>query len=363
MAINSFKKYFSYFSKPQTFAVDVNNSDLKVFQIERKGDDDIICGWSKKFLPQGVVVDFEVQKTDEFVTILKEALNEAAGKKIRGKSVIVSVPEDKVFLRLIKLPLMEKEEVKEAIQWELESNIPISVEEVYFDWQIVKKEAKNMDILVAATPKRVVDSILTSFEMAGLTVTVLEADSVATERSVLDADEKEVVLVADIGIDGTAYFVYREGYPVFSSSSSISGKLFTDVVSKEFGIDVKKAENYKTKIGLGSNKKEREEALRIFKPILSNLIQELNRTIDFYNENLLINDKKIEKIILVGGGSSLKGLVSYVALHLKKDVVQGDPWKNVKFKRQIPPISQEKAQSYITAIGLALRGSEDEYFD
>ncbi len=363
MAENSFKKYFSYFSKPQTFAVDVNNSDLKVFQIEKRRNKDIICGWSKKFLPQGIVVDFEVQKTEEFVSILKDALNEAAGKRIKGKSVIVSVPEDKIFLRLIKLPLMKKDEVKEAIQWELESNIPISVEEVYFDWQIVKKETKTMDVLVAATPKRVVDSIIKSFEMAGLSVSVIEADSVATERSVLGADEKGAVLVVDIGIDGTAYFVYREGYPVFSSSSSISGKMFTDIVSKEFGIEKNKAENYKTKIGLGANKQERERSLRIFKPILSNLIQELNRTIDFYNENLLIDDKKIEKIILVGGGSSLKGLVSYVALHLKKDVIQGDPWKNVQFKKQIPPISKEKAQSYITAIGLALRGCEDEYYN
>ena len=363
MSGNSFKKYFSYFSKPQTFAVDVNNSDLKVFQIERKGKKDIVCGWSKKFLPQGVVVDFEVRKTDEFVAILREALDEAAGRKIKGKSVIVSVPEDKVFLRLIKLPPMEESEVEEAIQWELESNIPISIEEVYFDWQIVKKESKSIDVLVAATPKRVVDSILTSFEMAGLSVSVLEADSVATKRSVLGEDEKDAVLVVDIGIDGTAYFVYRDGYPVFSSSSSVSGKLFTDVVAKEFGIETKKAENYKTKIGLGSNKSEREESLKIFKPILSNLIQELNRTIDFYNENLLIENKKIEKVILVGGGSSMKGLVSYVALHLKKEVVQGNPWKNVKFEKQIPPISQEKAQSYITAIGLALRAVEDENFN
>jgi type IV pilus assembly protein PilM len=360
---HSFKKYFSYFSKPQIFAVDVNNSDLKIFQIQRKGKKGITCGWSKKFLPQGVVVDFEVQKTDEFVAILKEALDEAFGKKIKGKSVIVSVPEDKVFLRLIKLPLMKKEEVKEAILCELESNIPISIDEVYFDWQIVAEEAKTMDILVAATPKRVVDSIITSFELAGLSVTVLEADSIATERSVLGPNEKDAVLVADIGIDGTAYFVYREGYPVFSSSSSISGKLFTDIVSKEFGMETKKAEHYKTKIGLGSNKQEREEALKIFKPILANLIQEINRTADFYDENLAINNKKIEKVILVGGGSSLKGLVSYVALHIKKEVVQGDPWKNVQFEKQIPPISKEKAQSYITAIGLALRASEDEYFD
>ena len=66
------------------------------------------------------------------------------------------------------------------------------------------------------------------------------------------------------------------------------------------------------------------------------LIQEINKTITFYDENLAIDDKRVEKVVLVGGGSNLKGLVSYVALYLKKDVAQGDPWKNLRFKKQIP---------------------------
>lgn len=360
---NSFKKYFSYFSKQQTFAVDINNSDLKIFQIECGKNKDIIRGWSRKVLPPGVVVDFEIQKLDEFVAVLKEALSEVSAKKIKGKSVIVSVPEGKVFLRIIKLPLMKDGEVEEAIHWEVESHIPIAIDDVYFDWQIVKKGSKDMDVLVAATPKRVVDSLLVAFESVGLTVSALESDSVATKRSVLGADENEAVLVADIGIDGTSYFVYKDGYPVFSSSSSISGKLFTDAVSKEFGMELKRAEHHKTKIGLGSNKKERTESLKIYKPILLNLIQEMSKTIDFYDEKLAVDDKKIEKVIMVGGGSNLKGLVSYVALHLKKEIVQGNPWNNVRFNKQIPPISKEEAQSYITAIGLALRGCKNEYFN
>lgn len=345
------------------FAVDVNNSDLKVFQIECKEDKDIIRGWSKKVLAPGVVVDFEIQKVDEFVEVLKSALDEISGKGVKGKSVVVSVPEDKVFLQVIKLPLMEEKEVQEAIHWELESHIPISVDEVYFDWQIVDRGKKDMDVLVAATPQKVVDSLIMAFEVAGLNVSVLEADSVATRRSVLGDEDKDPVLVVDIGIDGTAYFVYDKGYPVFSSSSSISGKMFTDVVSKEFGIELKKAENYKTRVGLGSNKQERDEALRIYKPILSNLIQEMNKTISFFEDNLASDNKKVEKVIMVGGGSNLKGLISYIALHLKKDVVQGNPWSNVRFKKQIPPISKGKAQSFITAIGLALRGCKDEYLN
>jgi len=363
MAKKSFKRYFSYFFKPQMFAVDVNNSDLKIFQVECGNDKDVVRGWSKKVLAPGVVVDFEIQKIDEFVAVLKDALSEISSKKIKGRSVVVSVPEDKVFLQVIKLPLMKEKEVREAIHWELESHIPISIDEVYFDWQIVGRNAKDMDILVAATPQKVVDSLITAFEMAGLTVSVLEADSVATRRSVLDKDEKEPVLVVDVGIDGTAYFVYDKGYPVFSSSSSISGKLFTDVVSKEFGIELNKAENYKTKVGLGSNKQEREEALKIYKPILSNFIQEMSKTISFFENNLTTDDRKIGKVIMVGGGSNLKGLISYAAIHLKKDVVQGNPWKNVRFNKQIPSISRSEAQSYITAIGLALRGCKNEYFD
>ncbi len=357
MNLATIKQCASYLSGQRIFGVDINNKDVKIFQVEqnKKGKYKIV-GWGKRLMPKNVIEDFEVKDIKKFTEILKEVLEQETAKKIKGSLVVLSVPEDKVFLRILTVPLMDEEEVAEAIKWEVEGNIPIALDEVYYDWQIVEKGEKEMKVLVAATPRKIIDSLVESFERLGLHACFLEADSMATGRNLLPKDESEPVLVVDVGIEGTGYFVYHNGYPVFSSSGSISGQMFTDVVAKHYGMEWDKAEHYKTKVGLGSSKKEREEALKLYSPLLTTLIQEVEKTIIFYNENLSADPKKcVEKIIFCGGGSNLKGMLPYLAIHLKRQVIQGNPWQNLELVKGIPPISKEEAQSYVTVIGLALK--------
>ncbi|MEA1925773.1 MAG: type IV pilus assembly protein PilM [Patescibacteria group bacterium] len=358
MKFSTIKHCLACFSKPRIFNVDINNKDMKIFQIEQKKNRHKVIGWAKKKFPRGVIDDFEVKDKDKFVEVLGEALASNTARKIKGSVVALSIPENKVFLRILDIPVMTEKEAAEAIKWEVEGNIPISIDEVYYDWQIVKKEGKKMKVLIAASPRRIIDSLIEAFEHADLRVCILEADSIAVERSLLPQNENDPILVVDIGIEGTGYFVFYNGYPVFSSSGYISGQMFTDAVAKYYEIEWDKAEHYKTKVGLGSNRKEREEALCFYSPLLTTLIQEIEKTINFYNENLSGNSKKeVRKVILCGGGSNFKGLLPYLAIHLKRQVAQGNPWENIKLAKEIPPISKEEAQSYITVIGLALKSS------
>lgn len=95
----------------------------------------------------------------------------------------------------------------------------------------------------------------------------------------------------------------------------------------------------------------------IFEAILLDLIKEITKTIDFLNENLFLEEKnkKIDRIILCGGGSNLKGLSSYLTVKLKQQVIQSNPWINFSFVEKIPPISKQKSQGFAPTIGLTLR--------
>jgi len=363
------KKQIALLSSLQSFGVDFNNDFLKVLQIKEKKGEHEISGWNSVKIPKGVVENFEIKKADEFVKVLESAIRNAQGK-IKGRAVVVCIPENKVFTRVITMPKMSKEEIKEAIHWEIESNIPISIEEAYYDWQIIDGDSKNNQVLSVATPKKVIDNYLEVFGQADFIVSAFEPVSTATGRSVLDPKDKAATLVLDIGLDGTGYAIFKNGFPVFTSSGSVTGKLFTDAVANYFGIDWKKAESYKVKIGLGSNKREKEESLAIYGSLLSLLLEELEKTIHFFENQIIKEDgisakeskdeNSVTKILLCGGGSNLKGLASFLALNLKKPVVQANPWQNVNFKEKLPLISKEEAQGYITAIGLALRDYQKE---
>ena len=79
------------------------------------------------------------------------------------------------------------------------------------------------------------------------------------------------------------------------------------------------------------------------------------KTIDFYGE-MSKQSQSVNKIILCGGGSNMKGLAEYLNQRIKKEVVLGSPWINLNLGSGLPVINKEISVRYATAIGLALRG-------
>ena len=69
-----------------------------------------------------------------------------------------------------------------------------------------------------------------------------------------------------------------------------------------------------------------------------------------------IKKRKISKIILCGGESTLAGLPEFLSYELKMKVELGNPWVNaVSFEDYIPEIERRDSLAYSTVIGLALR--------
>lgn len=360
--ISFFTDYLS-FKSPKAFGVDFNNDTIKVLQLEHVGNHHKIIGWNKKNMPKGVINNFEITQADKLLEVFIDCIREAKGK-IKGNSIVLSVPENKVFIRIITIPVMEQEEAYESVKWETESNIPIAIDEVFFDWQIVEKGKDNMKVLVLACPKKVVENYIQTFEKVGFNVVALEAESIATGRCVLEEKDSSSTIIIDMGSISTSYAIYQKGFPVFASSSSISGKMITDCIAKGLGAQPDKAESLKIKTGLGVKNKEDTQMMTILQPILANLVSEIQRAINFYEERMITKpEEKVEKIILCGGGSNLKGLVSYLTINLKNMVTHANPWGNMHLGGNLPPISMEDAQGFITAIGLALRAQEYEDYD
>ncbi len=353
----------------KAFGVDFNGRTLRIMQLKKDGKNKKMSGWVEKRIPQGIMESMLIVKKDEFKTFFIDTLKQSKGR-IKGSRVIVSIPENKVFTRIIKIPLMDEREAEESVRFETEANIPISVDEAYFDWQIVQKRKEDMDILIVASPMKIIDNYLESFEVAGYQVVAFEPKSISTGRSVIDSSDEEHVLVVDMGLENTSFAIYERGFPIFTSSGSVSGKMLTDMIMKNKGLAIEKAESYKVKIGLGSTPEEKQESFAILEPVLITFVDEIKRALNFFNETLAIqrsdasnNKLKINKIILTGGGANLKGLSSYLSINLQETIEQSNPWINVRFKEDVPPVSKEDSQGFSTVIGLALRAQKYESYN
>lgn len=355
------KKIIDFFPPP--FGLDLSDLSLKIVWLKREGGTDSIASFGSINLPVGAIVDGEILKEDVVVEAVKELLRKSGPGKIHTNRVVCSLPETKAFLRILALPKMGLEEAKEAVKWEIEANIPLSLDQVYYDWQILPRaftsEKDKMNVVVVAVARSMVDQFRGILERAGLDVVGLETESIAQARSLLsEAESEKTTLIVDLGDRRTSFLIAVGNIPVFTSSVPLSSQLMTDAIAKGMGLSFDAAEKLKVTTGLGSLALPSPQ-LKAVRPILENLAAEIERSIDFYFTSLGYSDR-IDSVILCGGGANTHGILPYLSKRLKQNIEYGDPWVNMRLGGNLPLIERKRSVQYSTAIGLALR-SLDEY--
>ncbi len=344
---------------PRPFGLDLSDLSLKAVFLDEEGDRDRIVSYGAVNLPLESVSDGKILKEDAVIAGVKTLLETSGPGKIRSRRVFCSLPETKAFLRIVSLPVMDKREVSEAIRWEIEANIPLSLDQVYYDYQLldrnVTREQGKMSILVVAVARSVVDQFVSALEAAGLEVVGFETESIAQARILLPEETSDVTtLIIDIGDRRTSFLIALGNIPVFTSSIPLSSQMITDSIAKGMKIPFEDAERIKITEGIGSQTKG-DPLFRMVEPVLSSLTAEMERSVDFYL-NTLRYSSAVDKVILCGGGSNMRGILPYLARKLGKPVEFGNPWVNLRIGKSIPVISKKQSVQYSTALGLALRG-------
>ncbi len=341
---------------PELFGLDLSDLSIKVVQLKKKGKYSEIVGMAQANIPQGTIVDSVIIKPEVVVEGIHKAVKAA---NIAIKDVYCSLPESKAFLRIISIPQMTQGEAAEAIKWEMEANIPMAIDQVYYDWQILPEELhktpEKMSILVVAIARTVVDQLMSVIEDAGLEVRGFEVESMAQSRSLLASGSSKTTMIVDIGDRRTSFLIVVGDVPVFTSSIPLSAETMTDVISKGLGVSYAEAEKVKFEHGIGSVLKN-DHIFQAVKPVIQSFVQEINKSINFYLTGLKYSDS-VDTIILCGGGARMKGLIPYLSRSLNRKIELGDPWANTTFK-SLPPVDREISAQYVTAIGLASQTHE-----
>ncbi|MFH1036755.1 MAG: type IV pilus assembly protein PilM [Patescibacteria group bacterium] len=364
--------------KPEAFGLDISDFSLKIVKLKKKKKFLSLSSFGEKEIKPGIISEGEIKDGKALSGIIKDALRGISGSKLGTKYVIVSLPEEKSFLQVIQLPKMKEEEIGKAVYFEAENYVPMPIDQVYLDYQIVpalRNHLDHLDVLIAALPKKTVDPYLGCLKSAGLKPLVFEIESQAIARSLVDKElTASPVLIIDFGATRTSFIIFS-GYSLkFTSSLPISSKGLTEAISRNLKMDMEKAEDLKIKYGLedkiklkaGGGKeasKERSEVFESLIPSLTDLIEQIKKYLDYYqthslHDHMPPNNRGVSKILLSGGGSNLKGLADFLSLELKLPVELANPWINILPKplKEVPGLPFDKSLGFATALGLALRG-------
>lgn len=348
-----------FFASTTAFGLDISDFALRIVDLERKRGKFILNSFNEVKVPAGDIVEGEIKNPKRVSELINQLIKTARGEKNLKKEVVSVLPETKTFIKLIEVKNTAPENLSSVIKEELKKHIPLDIEEVYLDWQVISSGKGSIKVLTGVAPKNIVDSYLTILRQIDLIPLVLEIEAAAITRALTSEDDNKAKILIDIGAARTGLIVFDQKVVQFTVSLPISGEKITQEISETLKLDYKKAE--KAKFVCGLDKTKCKGALRkILFGTMDNLIAEINKTISFY-KNHFPAGHEISEMILCGGGAYLLKIDKYLNHRLDLPVSSGNPLqflqkdnlKQIKF-----PIN--KSLSYTTAIGLALRGTQKD---
>lgn len=352
--------------KLPAFGLDFSDRSVKVVQFCKAFEDLKLRSYNKRELPEGIVVGGEIKDTQALIREIKTTMKEAKPYPITSKEVVLSLPESKCFIKVIKMPIkMDIKEIEETIRFKAEEYFPLAADEMCLDWHVldttecpISSKGNCTEILVAVAPKEFVNSYLEVVDGAGLLPVVFEAESVATVRALLKNQQQigQSVMIIDLGSDRTSFIFYKHPTLRFTQSIPISGENLTQAIAKALKINFKKAEKLKCFVGLSRDSEEGERVYEIISPQMEDLVSSAKKSIDYYNDYLGVSSEPNLKIIICGGGANLRGIDSYLSLKLRLPVDLISPWRGMypKDMGKDGPVFYVESLFYTTALGLAL---------
>jgi len=357
--------------EPEIFGMDINDLFLRIVKMKKRGRAFIITSFNEVAISPGVVKEGVVQDREALVKLIKDGCRQVKGEKLGTKYVIAALPEEKSFSQVIQMPKMTLPELKSAVPFQAENYIPLPIDKVYLDFQVINPHRQNedsshLDLLINAIPKPIVDSYILCFNEAGLVPCIFEVESQAIVRALVK-EEKEMppTIFIDFGRTKTSFIIFSGGAIRFTSSIAISSNHLTRAIADRLALSFEEAEGLKIEYGLENKETAKGNIMRIMIPVIDDLMAQVKKYINFYyghvfHDGYILSDRKIEKIILCGGGANLKKMPDFVSAELKIPVEIGNPLVNISLQPSgLGLIPVQKGLSFTAALGLALRGVSD----
>lgn len=352
MSQNSFKNLLG---------LDISDYKIRFFQFrEQRKNKATIRSFSEINVPPGYISAGEIHNAAEVVKLIKACIAKPRFGKADTKYVNASLPEKKTYLKTISIPNVPENEMRGAVSWGIEQNIPVTADQIYFDWSRLTrpgdKAKETVTTIVGVAPRTLVDSYTSAIQEAGLIPISLENESIALARCLVNpaAQATSLSLILDMGKSRTTLAICTNDAVYYTATVDLNGTEMTQAIADKLQLSFEDAEKAKIICGL-DQRKGRGAIKSILEPMISQCISIIQDNINYY-QTYLARGEKISTILLTGSVSQMVGLPEYIEHRLQCKTVIGDPWANLSL--MLHKGEKNRADnffSFTTAIGLALK--------
>lgn len=340
-----------FFRDKPIFGFDIGHGSLKVMQTERRGNKATVIGYGAASFDASALQDGVVVDPKSIAKATQDLFKHQLIGDITTKRVVVAIPAYRTFTRLINLPVLSGKALREAVELEAAQYIPVPLEELYLDYDIVDQDAEKLDVFAVAVPRKIVDSQLQLMRLLGLETVGVETTIDAAGNLFLQDSQSDVpAVLIDFGSLSADITIFDQ-HMLVSGTVTGGGEVFTNRIREKLGVTQAEAQLIKTKYGLSPSKRQ-AEIVAALEPVLGQLAQEIRRMIRYYEERYG-NERKVTQVITLGGGANMPGISEYMTNALRLAVRTCDPWEYCEHKGLQPPSKADKPM-FATVMGLSL---------
>jgi len=353
--------FHEYFPPPRFLempAVGLNISDDAVSAVEliRHRNAYAVGRFGRAPLPKGSVAGEYVADKDVVVGELRKLKD-----RLKLDFVNASLSEEKAYLFRTVIPNVSHKEIRAALEFRLEENVPLRASEAVFDYTIIEGTGHgskdHLDVSVTVFPAKVVETYTELLDAAGLSPLSFEVEAQAISRAVIKKGDRGTYLLVNFGESKTGLFIISEEVVHFTSTVAIGGTHITEAIAKSLSISPEEAVRVKRAQARVAEEKNEDLFLSLLST-LSALKDEINKLTIYWHTHKREGGEagpKISKMILCGRDAAIPNFADFLSPTLKSGVEVGNVWRNAfSLDEYIPPISFAESLDYAAAIGLAL---------
>lgn len=349
--------------KRQLVGLDIGSSGIKLVQLKESRGRYVLQKFGFKALEPEVIVDGTVMDEGRVVSAIKELFEET---NVKVKQVAVSISGHAVIIKKISLPPMPDEELEGQVRLAAEQYIPFDINEVNIDFSVLptsegSEDAQGeMSIILVAAKKDKINELTELVKGAGLFPIVMDVDAFAIENMYsinYPVSQDETTALVNIGASVMNINIIRAGTSLFTRDIPIGGNRYTEAIQREMGMSYEEAEE--TKKGERSAGSNQAALATVVDSVNAEVASEIARTIDYFKSTM--SDADVQHVLLCGGGSQIKGLLTQLKDRMQAVVEMANPFGEIDTTGSDFDQDALSAMAPLAAVGvgLALRSVGD----
>jgi type IV pilus assembly protein PilM len=339
--------------------LDIGSSSIKLVQIKEVRKRYALENFAVLDLPPNTIVEGAIHQPKDLTEMISELK-----KRMKVKEVALSIGGHSLITKKISLPARTEAELAESIKWEAEQYIPFNLSDVYLDFNTIQLRAElgQMDVLLVAAKKDVVNQYVDIVKSAGLKPVIVDADCFAVQNCLeynYGLDPNLHTAIIHIGAENLNINVIAYGLTTFTRDLQLGGNLYTQALQKQLTISYEEAEAYKQGGANHEHAVMLQDVQRILDQTSDQIASEIVRSIDFYLATS--GESRLDRIFLSGGVAKMSSLRDQIFRKTGVEIVMLNPFEKIIVDPKVfnTDYIMDKATIATVAMGLSFRGRGD----